>query len=88
LDGNGQPLFPPEHCADWDGSYFSNSWQLVTPEDARAIADALERALGDRPNGESSSEPVGPREELLAGTRRRLVEQFIAYCRAGRFFIS
>lgn len=32
--------------ASWSGSYLSNDWQRVTSEDARGLADALQRALG------------------------------------------
>lgn len=30
---------------DWDGGYFGNDFQQVTDDDARAMADALTRAL-------------------------------------------
>lgn len=35
---------------EWDGTYFSNDRQRVTDADARAWADALERALDDIPD--------------------------------------
>ena len=34
----------------WDGSYDNNGWQFVEPEDARAMGDALEKALDDIPD--------------------------------------
>lgn len=34
----------------WDGNYTSNDGQLITAEDADAIADALERAFDDSPD--------------------------------------
>jgi len=36
--------------ADWFGVYLTNDGQAVTAEDARALADALERALQDIPD--------------------------------------
>jgi hypothetical protein len=44
-----QGSLPPEGVvpSDWDGTYASNDGQRVTPEDARAFADALERMLAD-----------------------------------------
>jgi hypothetical protein len=44
-----QGSLPPEGVAatDWDGSYASNDGQRVTAEDARALADAIERMLAD-----------------------------------------
>jgi hypothetical protein len=36
----------------WDGDYFTNSGQVLTNEDAAALADALERALLDIPDHE------------------------------------
>jgi hypothetical protein len=34
-----------EYALNWDGDYFTNSWQIVTAEDSNNIADALEKAL-------------------------------------------
>ena len=34
----------------WDSNYFTNDGQFVTPEDADAFADALEKALVDIPD--------------------------------------
>jgi hypothetical protein len=36
-------------ASDWDGNYWCNDYQQVTEEDARNLADALERALPDVP---------------------------------------
>jgi len=38
---------PPSHplSDDWDGSYFSSDFQIVTEEDATNMADALDRSL-------------------------------------------
>lgn len=35
---------------EWDGSYYSNDGQYVTPEDSRALANALRSALDDIPD--------------------------------------
>lgn len=37
---------------EWDGTYFTNDQQLVTKEDALAIAAALEQSLGDIPEND------------------------------------
>jgi hypothetical protein len=42
-DGHGHP-------AHWDGHYFRADGQRMTQADARALAQALERALGDIPD--------------------------------------
>jgi hypothetical protein len=36
--------------SDWDGHYFPCDSQVMTVEDAHALADALERALADLPD--------------------------------------
>src|SRR6266545_6571402 len=38
---------------DWDGRYFPGVGQHVTEADARALAEALERALPDLPDREA-----------------------------------
>jgi hypothetical protein len=43
---------------DWDGDYFYNDGQIVTDEDARNIADALERALELVPEEGDLAEPL------------------------------
>ena len=40
---------PENPLPAWDGSYDNNGRQFVEPEDARAMADALEKALDDIP---------------------------------------
>lgn len=42
----------------WDGGYHSNDGQYVTPEDARAMADAIERARYGKPHQDFISEFV------------------------------
>lgn len=39
-----------ENRAAWDGTYFTNDYQVVTAEDAANLAAALERALADVPD--------------------------------------
>lgn len=65
----------PSYEDDWSGFYLSNDGQIVTDEDAAALADALERALA------SSS-------ELDLSQDRDLIQRFIEYCRDGYFFIT
>jgi|SaaInlStandDraft_2_1057019.scaffolds.fasta_scaffold19057_5 hypothetical protein len=46
-DDDGGPF--PEKDPDLEGGYFSNSYQLVTDEDANNMADAVERSFGSQP---------------------------------------
>jgi hypothetical protein len=67
--------------------YFTNDGQLVTEEDASAIAGGLEKALRDpAPPCEEFSADRKYRE-LLAPNLRERVDGFIKYCRAGGFYI-
>jgi hypothetical protein len=36
---------PKEHVCEWNGGYHSNDFQLVTDRDARALGEALLRAI-------------------------------------------
>jgi hypothetical protein len=47
-----------QRYADWDGDYFYNDGRLVTDEDARNIADALERALDLVPEEGNFAKPL------------------------------
>src|SRR5215510_12845204 len=40
---------PEERLPDWDGRYYPDYMQEITESDARALAEALERALPDIP---------------------------------------
>jgi hypothetical protein len=68
---------------EWDGDYFSNSFQWVTEEDAASIADALERALKDKAERDTDSSP-----EYFSGEGKQKIRAFIAFCRVGEFFIA
>lgn len=91
--------FPEE---DWDGGYVSNDHQLVTAEDAAALADALERALptisdtntltdAERDQLESVDEAELAASDLrwLSGPDwKTAIREFIIFCRAGGFTIG
>jgi hypothetical protein len=64
----GQPSYDPK---EWNGGYFSNDGQYVTPEDARNLADALERVINDMPEYENCS---------LARDKEYL-RDFVDFCR-------
>jgi len=49
-DEVGFPLQGETCSPDWCGTYFSNDGQVVTADDARNLADALECALPDVPD--------------------------------------
>jgi hypothetical protein len=52
----------PDADSDWDGNYFQNMGQLVSREDATALADALERLLSD-PDRQAIADTVTDRME-------------------------
>jgi hypothetical protein len=95
-----EPDFSPRK--DWDGSYFSNDYQTVTAEDARNLADALERAIADLPNRhakdaeeksskgapEATGVSASPNQWLSDQAERKRIREFIRYCRAGEFVIG
>jgi hypothetical protein len=57
-------LFAEEVRREWDGGYCSNDYQIITAEDARNLADALERALPDVPDREAVAHKLQRRECL------------------------
>ncbi|PZV04922.1 MAG: hypothetical protein DCF22_25085 [Leptolyngbya sp.] len=86
----------------WNGGYQSNDGQKVTTEDARNMADALEKALADIPDHDALEykkelgggiliAPNGPDVSALkwfsGNESKEYVRKFIAYCRAGEFKI-
>src|SRR5436309_3434459 len=60
---DGQWLSPEQH-ESWCGTYFTNDGQVVTEADAAAMAEALDRACGER------GQPATPSPEApdLLGT--------------------
>jgi hypothetical protein len=72
----------------WRGSYGGNEGQLVYARDAKALAEALARALAELP-------PVCPPELsfiehydwFFSPAGYQYTQQFIAFCRAGSFRI-
>jgi hypothetical protein len=56
----------PSHSGPgWDGNYFQNDGQLVTADDATALAEALDRLLAD-PNRDAAAASVGSRKTQIA----------------------
>ncbi len=116
-DETGELFEQLSHDPDeWSGTYFTNDGQYVTDADAAHIADALERALDDIPDFNTSEKwveygpanqptsPVtramveaglvasSPNEsltslEFFSGEAKQHVRDFIAFCRAGGFYI-
>jgi hypothetical protein len=82
----------------WSGGYYSNDTQIVTADDARALAHALERALLDVPDEEPSEKSnagtaaESPEEtdvQCCAGaTNKAWVQEFIEFARCGSFQIG
>ena len=89
-------------AAEWGGGYTSNDSQTVTADDARQLADALERALADipeedvlarhrPPEGDMILAPGGPAIDDMDwfwGPGKDALRQFIRFCRAGAFQIG
>jgi hypothetical protein len=63
---------------DWDGDYFYNDDRLVTDEDARNIADALERALDLVPEEGGFAKPVLTAAQWQALARGELSDEEIS----------
>jgi hypothetical protein len=94
---------PPEGAGDWDGNYFTNDGQRVGDEDARGLAEALERALPDVPDHDALGDkafyhPALPGVRLVDARtpvnsfewfagQKDVLKRFIAFCRAGGFEI-
>src|SRR5215472_3146395 len=79
----------------WDGSYFSNDGQLVGEEDARNLADALERAapkLGPTevrpipPEYVEEEDPAGYCLKAMGGWQESVAE-LAEFARQGDFVI-
>ena len=107
--GTEAPTWYPDYDPDsdpshWDGTYFANNYQHVTSEDAKAIAEALAKALpnipeqcvmGDRMVVCSDGTPgikgdaqYTPLEYFSGGEGKEHVREFIAYCEKGDFCIG
>jgi hypothetical protein len=77
---------------DWDGRYFGNEFQWVTEEDARNMADALERAVEEPEEGDkefvwvTKGEP-GEDDKIDCVFSNRYVAEFAWFCRQGEFRI-
>ena len=56
---------------DWDGSYFGNEVQYVTPSDAENLAKALERTIEELPGDERSTSFSGI-TQLKSKTQKRV----------------
>lgn len=68
---------------DWDGGYFTNDGQIVSAEDCKQLADALEKAI---PHLHKSQEYGGLSESDLEYHRGHLTK-FVAFLRVGAFRI-
>jgi len=89
---------------DWDGNYFTNDRQRVSPEDAASLAAALERALEDIPDHDAMEDKTRfiqdervvpwhmaeriPPSEWFSGSRKQRVRDFVTFCRAGGISIT
>jgi len=79
----------------WEGGYCSNDGQVVTSDDAAALADALERALMDIPDQPSdvNMEDLLRLKDLkqqglnVFGGWKPIIVKFIKLCRKGAFYI-
>ncbi len=97
---NDVPIGEGETRSDWDGGYTTNDYQVVEDEDARNMADALERALPDIPDVCAMTDKISNRGtpyetvdmripvnhfEWFSGERKGYLKRFIAFARTGCF---
>jgi hypothetical protein len=103
--GTSQPPGEEVHFPNgrWDSTnYTSNDGQIVSADDAQALALALERALPHIPDDDALAKyrlpngnieiapnhPPAPDADWFSGAEPKTdVEQFIAFCRQGSFRI-
>ncbi len=73
----------------WRGGYDSNDAQIVTTQDARALAVALERSLRHIPDKPIKTAPEEKDPHLLLSGRatKNDIRLFITFCRRGAFQI-
>jgi hypothetical protein len=76
----------------WPGSYATNDFQWVTEEDARNMADALERAVEELEEGDKEFIWVtkgnpGEEDKIDNVFSKRRVAEFAWFCRQGEFRI-
>ena len=62
---------------NWDGEYYTNSMQYVTPEDAINLAEALERALENIPDLDSIVEPIKYPQEIKGEKMKEIYRNFL-----------
>jgi len=76
----------PDDCnREWGGAYFSNDYQQVTDDDARALAAALRRALGALETKEKlTQEQAKACDDIHLSVIRKLAD----YAEGGRFAIG
>src|SRR4051812_15633102 len=104
--GTSQPPGEEVHFPGgrWDSSnYRTNDGQIVSEADARALADALERALPHIPDDDAMAKyrqadggiqiaptaPTAPDADWFSGAQAKTsVGKFIQFCREGSFRIS
>ena len=90
--------------AEWGGGYQTNDWQIVTADDARNMADALERALNHIPAYDALAskrdpvtggialevmeEGISPLDWFSGEDSKEYLKKCIEFCRAGEFVIK
>jgi hypothetical protein len=76
---------PVASVENWDGTYFSNAYQEVTDDDARALGLALHRALAALAAGQTlTDEQAGALRPITSNELRRLAD----YALVGGFAIG
>jgi len=102
IEGGWEPrgTLPPKHLPEaekkaWPGAYDSNDCQIITDEDARAMADALEKMLASLgpPVVGSEAQPDGgvslwggydqPQDYFNPENKRRVLKALINFLRGG-----
>jgi hypothetical protein len=103
IEGGWEPLgtLPSKYLSEedkktWEGNYDSNDGQVITDEDARSMASALETMLGSlgEPVAESERQPGSaqflarvddePADYFKTENKRRVLQALIEFLRGGR----
>ena len=81
-------IYGPCVTLDWEGQYYSNNHQIVTRNDAAAMADALESALDDIPDSDGGEDWKSNLFIAFSGDGKQQLRDFIKFCRNGDFVIG
>lgn len=88
-NGKGE-ILPREEAPDWSGTYFTNDGQIADQEDAKNLAEALEKALMDIPYKRiKHTEKISSPLKYWSGKGgKKYIKAFIKFCKDGEFYLA